>query len=141
MTTDLMRFADTIGMFCRLNMKVKRDLPIRASEMGVLIFISKQENNVTPLKISQFFKISKPSVTSMINTLLRQSYLEKLVSIEDHRSYTLQITQKGLKLVSLTEVEYYKSIEIMMDKMGDLDFNHFIDLLIKANEILEGVQE
>lgn len=141
MTIDLMRSADTIGMFCRLNMKVKRDLPIRASEMGVLIYTSKQVDEVTPLMISQFFKIAKPSVTSMIKPLLRLAYLEKTISMLDKRSYSLKITQKGKNLVNSTIDDYYKSIDMMIEKMGLNEFSTLIELLNKANEILEEIEE
>lgn len=140
MTLEIMQSADVIGMFCRLNMKLKRDLPIRASEMGVLIYTSKQETEVTPLMISQFFKISKPSVTSMINTLLRISYLEKLSSLVDKRSYSLKITNKGRNLVESTFNEYHKSIELMINGMGESDYMELIRLLSKANQILEGIE-
>jgi len=140
MTIEVMHSADVIGMFCRLNMKLKRDLPIRASEMGVLIYTSKQEIEVTPLMISQFFKISKPSVTSMINTLLRISYLEKISSLVDKRSYSLRITNKGRNLVESTFNEYHKSIELMINGMGESDYMELIRLLSKANQILEGIE-
>lgn len=141
MTMDLVRSADVIGLFCRLNMKLKRDLPIRASEMGVLIYISKLNADVTPLMISRFFKITKPSVTSMLNTLLRISYLEKIPSEFDKRSYLLRITKKGENLVESTFNEYHKSIEVMIDKMGLDTFNRFIETLKNVNEILEGIEE
>lgn len=141
MTMDLVRSADVIGLFCRLNMKLKRDLPIRASEMSVLIYISKLNADVTPLMISRFFKITKPSVTSMLNTLLRISYLEKIPSEFDKRSYLLRITKKGENLVESTFNEYHKSIEVMIDKMGLDTFNRFIETLKNVNEILEGIEE
>lgn len=141
MTIDLMRSADAIGLFCRLNMKVKRDLPIRASEMGVLIYTSKQDVEVTPLMISQFFKIAKPSVTTMIKPLLRLNYLQKTLSMIDKRSYTLTLTNKGRNLVDATSNDYYKSIEVMIDKMGITEFSTLIELLDKANLILEGIEE
>jgi len=140
MNDDMIQSADVIGLFCRLNMKLKRDLPIRASEMGVLIYVSKQDIEVTPLMISQFFKISKPSVTSMINTLLRISYLEKISSLVDKRSYSLRITNKGRNLVESTFNEYHKSIELMMNEMGESDYMELIRLLSKANQILEGIE-
>lgn len=141
MTIDLMLSADVIGMFCRLNIKVKRDLPIRASEMGVLIYTSKQDSEVTPLLISQFFKIAKPSVTSIIKPLLKLNYLQKTMSMLDKRSYTLSITQKGRNVVDSTINDYYKSIEAMLDKMGIKEFETFIELLNKANEILKAIKE
>jgi len=44
---DLINSADVIGMFCRLHLNSKRDLPIRSSEMGVLIYARKQSCVVT----------------------------------------------------------------------------------------------
>lgn len=140
MTIDLIQSADVIGMFCRLNMKLKRDLPIRASEMGVLIFISKYEMEVTPLMISQFFRITKPSVTSMLNTLLKKFYLEKIPSKIDMRSYSLKITKKGENLVDSTFVEYHKSIELLKNRMGESDYMELIRLLTTANQILEEIK-
>lgn len=140
MTVDLNQSTDVIGLFCRLNMKLKRDLPIRASEMGVLIYISKQDMEVTPLMISQFFQISRPSVTSMINTLLRIKYCEKIPSVLDKRSYSLRITKKGSNLVDTTFFEYYKTIEQLKDKMGESKFINFIEMLNHANKILASIE-
>ncbi len=137
MNIDFTKSADTIGMFCRLNMNAKRDIPIRSSEMGVLIFTQKQKAAVTPLMISKFFKITKPSVTSMINALVNKGYLLKRPSEVDKRSYTLCITDKGKKLVDSTFFEYYKSIEKLREKMGEGDFEEFIKLMEIANRILE----
>lgn len=140
MTVDLNQSTDVIGLFCRLNMKLKRDLPIRASEMGVLIYISKQDMEVTPLMISQFFQISRPSVTSMVNTLLRITYCEKIPSVLDKRSYSLRITKKGSNLVDTTFFEYYKTIEQLKDKMSESKFINFIEMLNHANKILASIE-
>ena len=45
---------DSIGMFCRLHMKMKNELPIRSSEMGVLIFISKSKKKLHRLQSVNF---------------------------------------------------------------------------------------
>ena len=127
---------DTIGMFCRLNMNTRRDLPIRSSEMGVLIFMHKHGEPVTPVMISQFFRIKKPSVTTMINHLLEGQYLTKIKSESDGRSYTVQMTQKAIKLVSESYEAYLKNVEVIHQEMGDDDFNMFIKLMEKANQAL-----
>jgi DNA-binding MarR family transcriptional regulator len=118
-------------------MYAKRDIPIRPSEMGVLIFAQKQNVPVTPLMIAHFFKIAKPSVTSMVNALVRQEYLAKEPSVTDKRSYTLKITEKGEELVQATFMEYFKSIEFLKEKMGEDKFQQFIELIQLANGILE----
>ncbi|PKM68650.1 MAG: MarR family transcriptional regulator [Firmicutes bacterium HGW-Firmicutes-2] len=132
----IMLAAEEITMFCRLQMHVKKDLPIRSSEMGVLIYIQTQNEAVTPMMISNFFQIAKPSVTAMINELIKKNYLIKRPSATDGRSYTVSVTEKGQELVASTHDEYFKAIGMLENKMGDQDFKSFIQLIQKANTIL-----
>lgn len=139
MKPDLVNSADAIGMFCRLHMNTKRDLPIRPSEMGVLIYTQKQSDSVTPLMISQFFNIAKPSVTAMVKALVNKGYLMQSPSETDKRSYTISLTDKGSTLVETTFIEYFKTVELLKEKMGESKFNQFIELIETANIILEEV--
>lgn len=136
MIEKIIRAAEEIGMFCRLQMNAKRGLPIRSSEMGVLIYVQKQNEGVTPLMIRNFFQIAKPSVTAMVNELVRKEYLIKIPSSIDGRSYVVSITDKGIELVTSTHEEYFKSIALLEEKMGTKEFRTFIDLMEKANTIL-----
>ena len=136
MREKVMLAAEEIAMFCRLQMHAKKELPIRSSEMGVLIYVQKQNEAVTPLMISNFFQIAKPSVTAMINELIKKNYLNKVPSATDGRSYYVSITMRGQELVASTHDEYFKAIAMLEDKMGDKDFKSFIQLIQKANTIL-----
>lgn len=136
MDSNLFVSADAIGMFCRLHMRSKKELPIRSSEMGVLIYVNKQEAPVTPLMISNFFKITKPSVTHMVHSLIAGDYLVKEPSLTDGRSYQVKISAKGKKLVETTLKEYLKNVELLRNQMGHEDFDHFVELVHKANQIL-----
>lgn len=140
MKLELVNSADAIGMFCRLHMNTKRDLPIRPSEMGVLIYTQKQSDSVTPLMISQFFNIAKPSVSAMVKALTKNGYLTQSPSEMDKRSYTINITEKGKKLVETTFIEYFKSVELLKEKMGEAKFDQFIELIQTANRILDEVE-
>lgn len=139
MKPDLVSSADAIGMFCRLHMNSKRDLPIRPSEMGVLIYTQKQTESVTPLMISQFFNIAKPSVSAMVKALTKNGYLIQSPSVTDKRSYNISMTDKGKMLVETTFAEYFKSVELLSEKMGVTKFNQFMELIQAANKILEEV--
>ncbi|GAA0748767.1 MarR family winged helix-turn-helix transcriptional regulator [Clostridium oceanicum] len=129
-------YMNVISRFCRLQMNLKRDLPIRASEMGVLIYIQKNKEQSTPIMISNFFGIAKPSVTDIINSLVKKNYLIKIKSEIDRRSYILEITTKGYELLENTYEEYFRTIEILQNKMGNKEFKLFIKLLKEANTIL-----
>lgn len=133
--------ADAVSRFCRLQMNVKRDIPIRPSEMGVLILIQKNQEPVTPLMISSFFNISKPSVTDLVNSLIHKGYLEKIPSQRDRRSYMLKATAKAQVLVDSTYNEYFKAMELLEEKMGSEEFQLFIKLIQKANLVLSEERE
>lgn len=128
--------SEEIALFCRLNMQVKRKLPIRSSEMGLLIYVDGKNNGAKPLEISNFFQLAKPTVAIMINELISKGYLFKVPSQEDKRSYHVKVSKQGSNLISRTKTDYYKTIEVLRDKMSEDTFNQFIDLIMKANEII-----
>ncbi|WP_160679826.1 MarR family winged helix-turn-helix transcriptional regulator [Clostridium sp. C8-1-8] len=136
MKENIIACEDAVTRFCRLQMNVKRDIPIRSSEMGVLIYVEKNDEAATPLMISNFFGIAKPSVTDMVNSLVAKGYLIKIPSKVDRRSYTIEVTSRGHELLESTYSEYFRSLEILEERMGEDEFKLFIQLLQKANSIL-----
>lgn len=138
MSKDLIQGAETVSMFCRLNINTKKDLPIRSSEMGLLILICKSENPVTPVKAADFFKVKKPMITAMVSSLQKHGYIEKVPSLEDKRSFSLNPTKIGRKMVDDTYIEYIKTMELLRQELGIKDFDNLITLLEKANNVLLG---
>ncbi|MEN1761987.1 MarR family winged helix-turn-helix transcriptional regulator [Anoxynatronum sibiricum] len=136
MKNEIRIAADTIALFCRLQMVLKKNLPIRSSEMGVLIFVHQQDHPVTPLMVSHFFQMAKPSVTTIINELVKKEYLTKNISHEDRRSYFISLTNKGSDLVDKTHKEYFRMIELLRDELGEIDFACLIELLERSNQVL-----
>ncbi|MBT2732597.1 hypothetical protein [Carnobacterium sp. ISL-102] len=136
MKESIMDSRDVVSRFCRLQMNKKMGIPIRASEMGALIYVQKSEDKVTPLMISNFFGIAKPSVTDMIDSLIKKTYLIKKPSKIDRRSYTVEVTEKGHELLESTAKEYLRTMDLLEEKMGDQKFSLFIQLLQEANELL-----
>lgn len=128
--------AEVISLFCRMNMNRKCDLPIRSSEMGLLIFLVRSKEPPTPLEVARFFRISKPMVTSMTRVLERNEYLIKKPSQIDGRSFTICPTEKARLLVEQTYEEYLRTIGLLQDKLGVSDYETLIALLERANSIL-----
>lgn len=136
MSEVLIKGAETVSMFCRLNINMKKDLPVRSSEMGLLILICKSENPVTPGMAANFFKVKKPMITTMVSNLLKHGYIEKVPSPEDKRSFSLNPTEQARQLVDDTFIEYIKTMELLRQKLGATDFGNLITLLEKANSVL-----
>jgi len=138
MDKKLIESADAVGMFCRFQMNTKKNIPVRSSEMGVLIFIKRSSLSVTPLMISEFFNISKPSVTTIIKALVKEKYIVRIPSPIDKRSYIVEITNRGNVLFTKTFDEYFKLIGLLKKEMNGDDFIQMIELIKKANKILKG---
>ncbi len=133
---ELIKGAEVISLFCRININTKRELPIRSSEMGLLIFLVKEQGEHTPLRVSEFFKVTKPMVTAMVSSLTKNEYVIKVASLIDKRSFMLKPTEKAIILVNETFDEYYKNMQLLKDGLGNNNFNNLTELLNKANEIL-----
>ncbi|MFT8311394.1 MAG: MarR family winged helix-turn-helix transcriptional regulator [Sporolactobacillus sp.] len=133
---EMYQSAEIIAQFCRTQINVKKNIPIRNSEMGVLIYLVRSKEAVTPLQIAQFFAVSKPMVTEMINSLNRKKYLIKHSDQTDGRSYKIAPTSLAKELVNESYKEYLKMLYTLETKMGQDDFRQLVHLISKANQIL-----
>jgi len=98
--------------------------------------IYKSDIPVTPVMAADFFKVKKPMITTMVSSLLKHGYIEKVPSPEDKRSFSLNPTEKARQLVEDTFTEYIKTMELLRQKLGAKDFDNLITLLEKANALL-----
>lgn len=123
--------------FARNYMELKKDLPIRPSEMGVLNIITHREGKYTPLMIAELLGVSKPMITSHITVLVKKGYIMKKPSAEDKRSFYVLPTEKA---VALTEIFNAKQTEYLvgMEKaLGKTEFAKLVNLLATSNTVLE----
>ncbi|PKM71858.1 MAG: MarR family transcriptional regulator [Firmicutes bacterium HGW-Firmicutes-16] len=133
---EIIQAAEQISLFCRLNINTKRELPIRSSEMGMLIYLCKSDRDKTPMGVARFFNVSKAMATNMVTSLYKKDYIEKTPSPSDGRSLLLNPTEKAKTLVDSTYDEYFKTMAVLKEQMGEEDFKDFLSLLKKANSIL-----
>lgn len=125
-----------VSGFFRSYKKLKKYLPIRPSEMGVLSFIGKSDGDVTPLTLSETMGVSKPMIAAHIQTLLERGYIIKEASPEDGRSFFVRPTQEGITLIKEFErrqTEYLSSLEA---QLGIAEFDTLIELMGRAQLIL-----
>ena len=125
-----------VSLFCRLNLNSKRELPIRSSEMGMLIYLVKTDQVKTPNAAAQFFGVTKAMATNMVTSLLSKGYIEKRQLETDRRCCELIPTTKAIRLVEDTYENYFKTMSLLETKLGKEKFDALICLLTAANEIL-----
>lgn len=135
---ELMGGAEAISMLARLksNIDANLSLPIRTSEMGLLILAVTNETPLTSIETVEFLKVSKPMIASMVNTLTKKGYLEKEAVPEDKRKFLLVPTDKARTLVSEAFDEYHKIMLLLRSKMGHESYLQMISMIEQANTIL-----
>lgn len=128
--------ANAAAMFCRLNINTKRALPLRSSEIGLLIFVCKSEEPVTPAVAADFFKVSRPMIAGMVKSLAAKGFLTKEPSHTDKRSFTLVPTDTAVELTNSVYDEYFKVMHRLLSGMGKEKYERMIVLLEEANTVL-----
>lgn len=126
-----------LSMFSKNYMELKKGLPIRPSEMGVLNIITETPGPHTPVMLAELLGVSKPMITAHLTSLKNKGYITKQPSQEDKRVYYILPTEKGLELVDSAKLDMNHQIERLRDGMGQEKFDTFIMLAQEANKIME----
>ena len=127
------------SIFSKKYMELKKDLPIRPSEMGVLNIITKKEGLFTPLMIAEFLEVSKPMITNHITVLENKGYIVREYSKEDKRSFYVIPTEKAKELVKVTEKKMNKYLQQIENSLGKENFDKLLQMLTDTNKILKNI--
>lgn len=123
--------------FCRDYMALKKHLPIRPSEMGVLNIITKRDGLFTPVMIAELLEVTKPMVATHISVLEKKGYITKDYSENDKRSFYIIPTDKAKILVAETEFKLNEKLINLENKLGSKRFDELIRTLEEAKSYLE----
>lgn len=123
--------------FSRGYMALKKDLPIRPSELGVLNIITKRDGLFTPVMIAELLEVTKPMVASHISVLEKKGYITKRYLENDKRSFYVIPTPKAKKLVLEAESKLNKKLIYLEKKLGSKRFDELIKTLEEAKSYLE----
>ena len=126
-----------LSIFSKSYMELKKDLPIRPSEMGVLNIITQTPGPHTPLMLAGALKVSKPMITAHLTSLTDKGYITKQPSSEDKRTYYILPTEKARALVKCAKDDLYQRLDQLVDGMGEEQFDLLVKLAGEANRILE----
>lgn len=126
-----------LSVFSKNYMDLKRGLPIRPSEMGVLNIITETSGPHTPVLLAKLLRVSKPMITAHLTTLLNKGYIEKQQAEDDKRVYYILPTEKAVNLVESEKEKLNLQLEYLVKEMGQEKFDTFVMLAQKANFILD----
>ncbi len=130
-----------LSKFSRNYMELKKGLPIRPSEMGVLNILSATPGPHTSVLLASFLGVSKPMITANLTSLAEKGYITKEQSPSDKRVYYVLLTPKAQQLVEAAQAETNRHLNQLISALGEEGFDQLISLTQKANQILEANKE
>ncbi len=127
--------------FSRNYIALKKDLPIRPSEMGVLNIITKREGRFTPMMIAELLGVSKPMIAAHISVLENKGYICKDFALKDKRSFYVIPTEKALALIDETDQKLGEYLKIIENKLGKEKFDLLVEWIDETQEIMTQMQK
>lgn len=127
-----------LSVFSKNYMELKKGLPIRPSEMGVLNIIAQTPGPHTSVMLAELLNVSKPMITAHLASLLDKGYITKEQSQEDKRVYYVLPTDKALALVESAKADTNEQLKQLETAIGEEAFSTLVDLAQKANVHFKG---
>lgn len=126
-----------LSKFSRDYMDLRKNLPIRPSEMGVLNIITGIPGLHTSIELAERLGVSKPMIATHLSVLLRKGYIIKQQSEEDKRIFYILPTEKAKELVAFEREKQDELLGLFEREMGEDEFDNLVKLLRIANQILD----
>ena len=127
-----------LSVFSKNYMELKKGLPIRPSEMGVLNIITAAPGPHTSVMLAELLNVSKPMITAHLTSLSEKGYITKEQSKDDKRVYYVRPTEKALALVGSAKEDTNRQLKQLEAAIGEEAFQSLIDLAQKANAHFKG---
>lgn len=128
----------TLSLFSKNYMELKRGLPIRPSEMGVLNIIAQTPGPHTSVMLAELLNVSKPMITAHLTSLSDKGYITKEQSKDDKRAYYIIPTEKALALVESAKADMSEQLKQLETAIGKEAFRTLVELAQKANVHFKG---
>ena len=123
--------------FSRTYLELKKNLPIRPSEMGVLNIVAQTPGPHTAVEAAELLGVSKPMIAAHLSSLEEKGYLVKRRAPDDGRKLHLLLTDEGCALVEHARKDGDELFEQLVQSMGRSAFDELVTLVTQANLVLE----
>ncbi len=103
---------------------------LQVNQIHYLKLIDEHEN-LTFSRMAKLLKITKPSVTEIVNKLIKLECVNKLRSPDDGRIFFMELTEKGKNIARSRTLSENKMADLIRNKLDPAERETFIHLLEK----------
>ena len=109
---------------------------LNISQIQTLVFL-KENDGANMTDLATFLQIELPSVTSLVNKLVRKDLVQRLADRSDRRVVRIELTKTGEKLLLQTTQKRIQQIKKVMSYLSNDQKREFITILKTIREHLE----
>lgn len=84
-------------------------------------------------KFAEILKVTKPSVTEIVNKLIKVGVVEKTQCTRDKRIYYIKLTEKGRNIARLPFLAEQRVVDIIVTTLDDEEIATFIRIIDKLS--------
>lgn len=118
-------------------------MPIRKSEMFTLMQIKKaceiDPEGIIFRDLANVLNLAPPTITPLINSLVKQAYVERVRSEADRRVVYIRLTEKGMTFLDKSERHFNAGVHALIEHLGIEDTQELIRIVTKASAFMNEV--
>ncbi|MBM3248073.1 MAG: MarR family transcriptional regulator [Candidatus Omnitrophica bacterium] len=110
------------------------DIPI--SQLAIMLAVAEQ-GTTQATKLSREMKVSAPSITGIVDRLVRTNYIKRIPDKKDRRVINLMLTEKGQKEINVLRDRMRNRWKSILSELEPQDREMYLSLMKKILVILE----
>lgn len=128
---EAVRKFNSLGNEC--NLKLSDSLGMSELQLNQLHYLKIIDRTVDISfgEFAEILKVTKPSVTEIVNKLIKQNVVEKAQCTRDKRKYYIKLTEKGRNIARLPFLAEQRVVDIIINALDDDEIDLFIKLIKK----------
>ncbi len=122
---------NSLGHECNLELSDK--LGMSQLQLNQLHYLKLIDGTVdmTFGKFAEILKVKKPSVTEIVNKLIKLGVVEKAQCTRDKRIFYIKLTEKGRNIARLPVLAEQRVVDIIVSTLNDEEIDTFIKIIKK----------
>ena len=112
------------------------------TQIRIVLFLIEHKNEVISQKdVENYLKISRATVSDVLNTMEKNGYIKKVASSEDARANNIVLNDIALEMHKKAEEEIKKINKILQQNISKEDLDTFIKVTNLMNENLNSTTD
>ena len=108
------------------------------TQIRIILFLIEHKNEIISQKdIENHLKLSRATVSDVLNTMEKNGYIKKVASYEDARTNNIVLNDIALEMHKKVEEEIKKINKILQQNISQEDLDNFIRVIDLMNENLD----